>query len=94
MIIAFRRADATGHTSAIADPDGDWDDLKIRMCNQWGIEGPFNSRNIWRRLRLEHIVLYNGHLYQVWDTRHQGEIVELFEGHLVVDTFDVDPDVD
>lgn len=94
MILAFQQHVDTGKTSVVADPDGDWDWLKIRMSKEWGIEKPFDSRNIWRRLRLDQTVLYNGHLYQVWDAHEHGHVIpELFDGH-PVSTFDKDPDVD
>jgi hypothetical protein len=82
MLIAFQRTVGTVSVCMIIDKDGDWDDLKKAMCDQWLVETPFNRHRVWERLRRTEIVILGNEIFQVWNTRTQGEASdELFQGH-------------
>lgn len=79
MIIAIQRAIGTSSMSMIVAED--WRRLKIRMCEQWLVEKPFDRHLVWDRLRDDQIVTYQGDMYQVYEPDHQGDWVdELFQG--------------
>ncbi|MBD0734116.1 hypothetical protein [Streptomyces sp. CBMA29] len=90
MLIVFSRVLEEATTGLLIEPEGDWDLLKIAMCNRLVDEGLFNRADAWSTLREGHVVSDGTMLVQVKDITAEasvsgGGILSLtaFDGTLV-----------
>jgi hypothetical protein len=93
MIAAFMRHTGESTTHMLWHRDN-WGQLKLAMCESWGVEEPFNSLRVWEELRHGHTILLSGIIYcvhtpPVFDDEEDFGPMEMLDGEFKLFAGDV-----